>query len=264
MLTGFTVLRNAYRLGYPFVEACLSVIDHVDSYVFAICDDDDSTRYYCQRLQRQFPKIMTVSFPWPEGGQTGLSIGWAQTKAMRSCSGEYLWLIQADEVYWSESAAMVRATVTANPAANAFSLPFSHILENFQSINPSPHYREAIRVVRNLPTIQAENDGWTFCGSVHPVVPIVLPKPIFHPKPLGGLCDRRRRLSHAHLYPDLPEYQERSRRAQAEVEHAIVSAEWEITTPNVEVPPILRDMVGIPEYYVRTDLLTDQYRRLIE
>lgn len=266
-LSAFTILRGVYAMGYPWVECALSLIDHVDEFVLAIFGptaDQDSTRYYAMRLQRNFPdKIKVVELPWPDGGVTGRSIGQAQTMALRQCTGDWALCMQADECWWPESAALLRPLVEARPDVHAFVFEFQHIVENFRRVDEHPAYTLAIRLVRNRPDIEAGSDGWTFQGAVHPTMRVALPRPIAHVGQIGGLCSRRKMCNHALLYPDLSGYQDTARAATAELAAGDIGEQWERTEPLVNTPPILRALVGIPEYYVRLELLNGNYRRLL-
>ena len=261
-LSAYTVLRDAYRLGYPFVETILSVIDHVDEYVVGICGDEDSTDYYCRCLLHQFPeRLRTVHFPWPAETTGGTSIARAQDIVLERCSGDYCWLVQADEVYWPDTVGRIRSLIDTNPTANSFTVPFDHPREDHNHPIPGPSYNRAIRIIRGKQGIGSADDGWTFRGPIQPVVSLEVPKPVVNCWSIGALCGFRKDIAHAMLYQDRPESAERRRLALDALAAGLLDPPW--TRPIERIPPILRGIVGVPEYHVRPELLDGRYRRLL-
>ena len=65
MVSGFTLVRNAILLDYPFTESILSMVPLCDEIIINCGDSEDATFEICQRLQHQFPKKIQGSHDEP-------------------------------------------------------------------------------------------------------------------------------------------------------------------------------------------------------
>ena len=98
-ISGFSFARNAYKLGYPIVESILSVLPICDEFVIAIGkgDEDDNTRDMVIAIGS--PKIKIIDTEWTDREHLKNLIYSQQTNiALRECSGDWCFYIQADEV----------------------------------------------------------------------------------------------------------------------------------------------------------------------
>lgn len=259
LLSGFVFGKNLTSLGYPWVEAAVSIIDYVDELVFLECHSDDDTFKTMQAIQKRWPdKVRLEQMDWPPITPSGNSIGTVQTAALRLCKGWYALCCQADEVWWPDSIKAFRQVVE-KAQYNSYSFDFDHVGENFQSklAYHEAAYSRAIRCVRNIPEIVAEWDGWNFKGKVNPSLYVPLPHPICHAGYEYLLPTMRKRINHSFLYPDLPEYQEMADEAKRVLDSGEVPENYAKKTPAFPIPPILLPTVGWKDYTVRKVLLTD-------
>lgn len=256
-LSGFTFIRNGVSLGYPFVEAILSVLPICDEFVITECYSDDSTYYWCKRLEKTFPKIRVVREKWGQLTTSGQSIGEMQTKALRHCGGWYALCIQSDEV-WHQDSVKMFGNLIKDATSNSYSFSFDHIGHNFQSRLPyhEAAYTKAIRCVRNIPAIEAEWDGWQFKGQIEPSVYVPLPVNIAHVGYEFPLNIARKYISHASLYPDLEGYQNNATMARKNLESGEFDTLYDLTISPFNLPEIMKELIGVKEYYVRESLFT--------
>jgi glycosyltransferase involved in cell wall biosynthesis len=64
-ISGFTFLRNARTLGYPFLESIESVLPLCDEFVIALGESTDDT---CETIRAlNDPKIRIIPTVWNEG-----------------------------------------------------------------------------------------------------------------------------------------------------------------------------------------------------
>jgi glycosyltransferase involved in cell wall biosynthesis len=109
LISAVMTLRNGMRLGYPFVEAILSVLPLCDEFVIVEGCGDDETWDWLERLQRKFPdKIVLSRERWPDGLRSGHAIGLMQTAALKQCRGKWVFLVQADEILPEENVRYLR------------------------------------------------------------------------------------------------------------------------------------------------------------
>jgi len=257
LLSGYTFIRNGISLGYPFVECILSALPLCEEFVIGIANDsDDDTAKWCEKIQAAYPdRVRLFPFDWPAVTQTGTSIGAAQTLLLRQCKGWYAWCIQADEAYHPNSLPVIH-TAVKQARYEAFTVPFQHIQNNFQSVIDmhTAAYTRAVRIVRTIPRIQAHHDGWSFEQYLSSS-DLMFDTPVSH---VGyEFCDAicRKWASHAKLYYDLEEYQVLAAEWQAKAASGNFGPEFDKTTSPFDLPPILNGLVGMRDYVVRDGLI---------
>lgn len=230
----------------------------MDEYIFGYCPDpcDTQTKPVLDRIQQHYAdKVRLVEFSWPDvpnrGGYregAGQSISLAQTTTLRHCTGEYAWLIQADEVYWDVMPSIIREVIDRRvfPEASSFHVRFDHVIENFARINPDPLYTWAPRIVRNTPDISSIYDGTEF-SNADPAQCLLLPRNVCHVGSVGYRSAREKCVSHADLYPDSLNVQESAKQARRELDRGDFGT-WRRTAPLIPIPPILDGLCGIASY----------------
>src|SRR5713101_7249526 len=113
-ICGFTIVRNAARLGYPFEESIRSLLPLVDELVVAVGrsehgDDDTWERVDAIRASDPRVKPFPTDWPAPQGGGDVLS---QQTNlALDRCRGDWAVYLQADEVLHEDDLDVVRASM---------------------------------------------------------------------------------------------------------------------------------------------------------
>lgn len=180
MIVGMTILKNAIRMGYPWVESILAVIDFVDHFHIGEGFSDDGTYEVVQRLKSKYgPKLGVSRFVWPSM-ETGFAIGAATNNALnyvRHLGGKILY-VQADELWHPDSVReMVRL---AAEDYDAYIVPFLHLEHNCQRVQEGAGYQQAIRMVSNEPWITSHRDAWTFEGFRKSLTVMSLPHPLVH------------------------------------------------------------------------------------
>jgi glycosyltransferase involved in cell wall biosynthesis len=96
-ISGFTFVRNGFKLGYPVLESLQSLLDICDEVVIAIGNSDDETEERIKNIGN--PKIIIISTVWDETLREGGTILAQQTDiALQHCTGDWLLYLQADEV----------------------------------------------------------------------------------------------------------------------------------------------------------------------
>ncbi|HEY9844263.1 MAG TPA: glycosyltransferase family 2 protein, partial [Candidatus Obscuribacterales bacterium] len=112
-LSAYSYVKNAQRFDYPFIESLLSVMEVCDELVvsYAVDSDDDSTAVVEDLAARHSKLRLFATTVWTTSRTGGETIRLAAEEAMAACSGDWLWHVQADEVYTRPEAKKVRELV---------------------------------------------------------------------------------------------------------------------------------------------------------
>jgi glycosyltransferase involved in cell wall biosynthesis len=155
-VSGFNFLRNAQRLGFPFVESIRSVLPIVDEFVVALgpCDDDTEAML----LEIGDPKIRIIHTTWNEQIRNDLhprGFVYAQQKsiALFNCTGDWAFYLEGDEVLNENELPKIRAAMETHlndPRVEALVFDYLHFYGNRNTYAWSPAwYRTAPRILRN-------------------------------------------------------------------------------------------------------------------
>lgn len=96
-ISGFTFVRNAIDLYYPVVESITSILPICDEFIIAAGDSTDGTTELLRSLND--PKIKIIETVWdPRRFVRGASNADQTNIALDTCSGDWAFYLQADEV----------------------------------------------------------------------------------------------------------------------------------------------------------------------
>src|SRR5688500_17952018 len=96
-ISGFTFLRNAHQLGFPFIESIRSALPLVDEFIVNVGLSEDDTLSMVRALND--PKIKIIETVWNDKMQKAGFV-YAQQKmiAQYACTGDWALYLEADEV----------------------------------------------------------------------------------------------------------------------------------------------------------------------
>ena len=259
-ISAFTCIRNGISLGYPWVEALLSVLPVVDEFLLVDYYSRDGTYAFAKKMESWNSKIRVIQRPWPEVSTDGSSIGLAQTEALHLCSGDLCLLVQADEIH-HEDAIKDYPRIFRNfyySPFNGIEFDFRHVIHNFQEEMVNPAYTRAIRVVRKLPKVISCHDGFSFWYA-EPLYYYQMPQPIFHCGYEFPVNIPKKHLNHQQLYKNMAIYQQAASDAEQRLDRAESGDFDEIFTRTEtklkNLPAILRGLIGRTEYTIREEYL---------
>ena len=186
----YTYLKNGEKFDYPFLESILSVIEVCDECIVCCASDsEDQTWLYLQRLEKMFPKIRLLpSELWKEKNLVdGAVIRLAAEEAMSYCTGDWLWHLQADEVYTRADARTLRELVNTyhRQAVDGFIFNVLHFYAGYdQQITAQAAeigwYQKCIRLIR-AGAGHHIGDAWTIVMSdLKPSTAIPVDVTIYH------------------------------------------------------------------------------------
>jgi hypothetical protein len=166
-ISGFTFLRNASKLYYPFKESILSVLPLVDEFIIMLGagDENDHTQVVIQSIES--PKIKIFHSVWNISEYPGGTEYAHQTDlAKEKCSGDWLIYLQGDEVIHEDDYDTIHtACVThlSNLKVEGFVLDYLHFWGDYDHyFRNHTWYKKEIRIIRNLPDIHSWRDAQSF------------------------------------------------------------------------------------------------------
>lgn len=257
MIVGMTVLKNATRMGYPWVETILTVLPICNHFHIGEGYSEDDTWDILVRLKEKYgDKISLSRYEWPVM-ETGFAIGAATNDALnqiRHLGGKVLY-VQGDELWHPESLAEMKRL--AEEDYDAYSIQYLHLEHNCQQVQEGAGYQRAIRMVANKDTIVAHRDAWTFEGYERCLGVHSLPHPLVH----CNYCfwdnvPIKKREQADKLYQDLGHYQQAAELAEQLYSDEPPQMFKETGSPFIEhLSPLFVPMLGQRKYYVREELL---------
>ncbi|MEP7321266.1 MAG: hypothetical protein ABI761_05080 [Saprospiraceae bacterium] len=171
-ISGFTFLKNADKLYYPFNASILSILDLVDEFVIMLgpCDADDQTEAIILALKS--PKIKLFHSAWDLDTYSGGSEYAHQTDLARNkCTGDWLIYLQGDEVIHEEDHDEIRKSCSIhlnNTRVEGFVFDFLHFFGDYDHyFRDHTWYKKEIRIIRNLPDIHSWRDAQSFRWIPH-------------------------------------------------------------------------------------------------
>ena len=155
MISGFIVLRDVLKQGYPFVESIAAILPVCDELLISEGYSTDGTYEIVEKLALLNKKIKVIRQKWPTAKK--YSIISEVTNAIRTkCSYEYILSIQANEILHENNIEFIKALPEICPQVQAFSLPFIHLVKEYKFFED---FR--LRFTRNRKEIVAIGDAWT-------------------------------------------------------------------------------------------------------
>lgn len=151
-VSGFTFLRNASLLGYPFVESIKSLLPVCDEVIVAIGESEDNTLDLVRQINDA--KIKIIETTWNEK-MADRGYVYAQQKMIAefNCSGDWAFYLEGDEVIHEQDVPLIRAQMAKYLSDNeveALVFDYHHFYGTPYHVAISPRwYRKAPRIIRN-------------------------------------------------------------------------------------------------------------------
>lgn len=167
MISGFTFLRNASELYYPFIESIRSILPLVDEFVVVLGEGNPVDRTLEMLHEMGSPKLKIIPSVWDPGRYGGGSIYAQQTDlAKAACSGDWLFYLQGDEVIHELDFPVIRKaceTFIHDQRVEGFVFDFLHFYGDYRHFfRDHSWYKKEIRIIRNLPDIHSWRDAQSF------------------------------------------------------------------------------------------------------
>ena len=151
-ISGFTFLRNGILFGYPFLESIRSVLPLCDEFVMCVGKSEDGTLEAIESLNEE--KIRIIETTWnPSVKEKGYVYAQQKMIAQFSCTGDWLFYIEGDEVVHEDDLDKIRKAMHTHLNDNsveALVFHYVHFYGNGETFLWSPGwYREAPRIIKS-------------------------------------------------------------------------------------------------------------------
>ncbi len=163
-ISGLTILRDAVRLGYPFVESLRSLLPLVDELVVGIGDGEDGTWETVQAIGD--PKLKMLGSVWDRSlRRDGLILSAQTNLALGRCTGDWAVYLQADEVLHEDDLQRIYTSLRRNRDRRTEGLLFDylHFVGSYDTVGADWRiwYPRAVRAVKLGMGIESVGDA---CG----------------------------------------------------------------------------------------------------
>ncbi|MBL7033597.1 MAG: hypothetical protein ISR91_05570 [Candidatus Delongbacteria bacterium] len=166
-ISGFSFVRNGVKLYYPVAESIRSLLPLCDEVIVAVGqgDPDDTTREALAAIDD--PKIRIIDTVWEERYQQKGAINAVQTDiALRACSGDWCFYLQADEVVHERFLPLIRERceqLLEDEEVEGLLFNYRHFWGDYDHChNLHGWYPHEIRLVRNRPHIHSWQSAQSF------------------------------------------------------------------------------------------------------
>lgn len=166
-ISGFSFVRNGMKLYYPVVESIRSVLPICDEFVIAVGrgDEGDTTRDAIAAIDDT--RVRIIDTVWEEEYfQRGIINALQTDVAMRECSGDWLFYLQADEVVHEKYLPVIEARCQGLLDCREIEgllFGYKHFWGDYAHYQPGHGwYADEIRIIRNLPEIHSYESAQSF------------------------------------------------------------------------------------------------------
>ncbi len=166
-ISGFSFGRNVSKLYYPIKESILSILPICDEFIFVLGkgDDDDDTREILESINS--PKLKIIETEWDTDAFPNGTENAHQTDiAIKHCSGDWLFYVQADEVVHEKYLTNIQNRCNEwldNEKIEGLLFKYRHFFGDYEHyIDHHGWYQNEIRIIRNRPDIHSFQSAQSF------------------------------------------------------------------------------------------------------
>lgn len=166
-ISGFSFVRNGISLYYPVVESIKSILPIVDEFIIAVgkSSEGDDTREKIAAINDS--KIKIIDTDWEEKYFKKGIINAIQTDiAMKKCTGDWLFYLQADEVVHEKYLPVIKKRceeLLDDNEVEGLLFNYKHFWGDYDHYHVGHGwYPNEIRIVRNLPEIHSWQSAQSF------------------------------------------------------------------------------------------------------
>ncbi len=184
-VSGFSILKNGEKFGFPWRESLRSLAPLVDEIVVAHGDSDDGTGVALKALAKELPcPLVILDSPWDAASQKGgLELSRQTNIALEACRGDVVVYLQGDEVFHEADSTSVRedlARLRDDPDVDALAFGWLHFYGTYATVMHSRQwYRHEVRAFKKAAGLRSYGDAQGFR------IPVVKPVTSAEPSPVA-------------------------------------------------------------------------------
>ena len=152
-VSGFTFLRNAEELCYPYIQSIKSILPICDEFIIALGHSQDNSPTVLSHLATTEPKIKIIETAWNNHMQIkGYTYGQQKMIAQFACTGDWLFYLEGDEIIHEKDLENITKALYQyqdNLEVEALAFHYYHFYGNINTYVSSPTwYRYAPRIIK--------------------------------------------------------------------------------------------------------------------
>lgn len=152
-LSGFTFLRNAEELCFPYIQSIQSILPICDEFVIALGQSQDNSPETLHQLAKENPKIKIIETVWNEHMHVkGYTYAQQKMIAQFACTGDWLFYLEGDEIVHEKDLAAIKEALHRykdDKEVEALAFYYYHFYGNINTYLSSPTwYRYAPRIIK--------------------------------------------------------------------------------------------------------------------
>lgn len=166
-ISGFTMSKNADKLGYPVKESIQSALPLVDEFIVVLgdSDPDDYSRKLIEEIKSD--KIKIIDTVWDiDKYPRGMEHAHQTDIAKENCTGDWLLYLQADELIHEKDIPIIKqrcGDLLHDKEVEGLLFDYIHFWGDYQHYHHSHcWYKNEIRIVRNSPEIHSWESAQSF------------------------------------------------------------------------------------------------------
>ena len=164
-ISGFSFVKNAVKLYYPVEESIRSILPICDEFIIAVGQGDDTTREVIEGIGD--PKIRIIDTVWdPAETKAGLVMSNQTNLALRECTGDWCFYVQADEAVHEDDLPLIRSRceeLLDDRRVEGLLFKYLHFWGDYDHYQKSHGwYPREIRIVRNHIGVKSVRDAQSF------------------------------------------------------------------------------------------------------
>ena len=165
-ISGFTIVRNGVKYAYPFKEAILSIVPLCDELIVNVGTSEDGTLDVVKSIKDG--RIRILHKEWDDSLRVGGKLLSGETNlALKECSGDWCFYIQADEVLHEKYTPIVREAMEKYwnvKTIEGLRFLYKHFYGSYDYFqdNYRRWYVREVRVVKNRRGIVSWGDAMDF------------------------------------------------------------------------------------------------------
>ncbi|MFC2138029.1 hypothetical protein ACFLTE_07645 [Bacteroidota bacterium] len=166
-ISGFSMGKNVSKLYYPVKESVESILPIVDEFVYALGDSDEDDTTKEQLLSIKSDKIKIIDTVWDiDKYPRGMEHAHQTDIAMKACTGDWLFYVQADEVIHEKYLPIIKnrcEELLDDKEIEGLLFKYIHFWGDYNHYHISHGwYKNEIRIVRNLPDMHSWESAQSF------------------------------------------------------------------------------------------------------
>lgn len=162
-VSGFTIVKNAIKLGYPVIESINSILPICDEFIVNVGDSEDGTLDLIRTIKN--PKIKIIETKW-DLSQKHKVLSEQTNIALKECKGDWAFYLQTDEVvHEADLPRILRCMqeVLDHAEIDALRFKWLHFYgSHFRYRIDQGWYQKQDRIIRNNGKIQSFGDAFAF------------------------------------------------------------------------------------------------------